>query len=81
MPLNVTEEKVDKVNKRSDTGSSADNLCPQYSLRLHRSVVVILSMKTLSYPSKFEQLGFAKSLFSHLLSPYPPVQPVTPWIG
>ena len=39
MPLNVIEEEVDKVNKRSDTGSSADNLCPQYSLRLQRSVV------------------------------------------
>ena len=39
MPLNVIEEEVDKVNKRSDTGSSADNLRPQYSLRLQRSVV------------------------------------------
>ena len=39
MPLNVTEEEGDKVNKRSDTGSNADNLCPQYLLRFQKSVV------------------------------------------
>ena len=37
--LNVIQEEVDKVNKRSDTGSSTDNLCPHYSLRFQRSVV------------------------------------------
>ena len=70
MPLNVTEEEVDKVNERSDTGSSADNLCPQYSLRLQGQLSNLINFRyslhenPILFPQKIEQLWFAKPFFS-----------------